>query len=220
MPGIGLWYAALPMRLCLIGPARRDLAALRKRAEFVLDQLAPDRVVYLGVDGALDDVVGRWAVELVKGDPSDDAVWHRASVACAGGTHEQIDAFLDTERRRQRLKLLECLPGPTARTIEMFDTIVAVLIHDKALLDEEDMLPASLLVFGRSAEPVIHRVGVRCFLSPGPAPHPRGGVALLTEEGDKVRATIYGADGAAVMSEIVGQPMGTARMTIQGGKGS
>jgi len=185
----------------------------------VLDELSPDRAVYLGVDGALDDVVSRWAVDLVKGDPSDDAVWKRAQETCARGTHVQIQAFLELERRRQRLKRLECLPHPTARTIEMFDTVVTVLIHDKALLDEEDMLPASLLVFGRSAEPIIHRIGMRCFLSPGPAAHPRGGVALLTQEEDNVRATIYGADGAIVMNEIVGQPIRGARMTVKGGKG-
>lgn len=207
------------MRLCLIGPARRDLAALRRRAEFVLDVLSPDRAVYLGVDGALDDVVSRWAVDLVKGDPSDEAAWKRAQETCARGTHEQLQRFVATERRRQQLKRLECLPHPTARTIEMFDTVVTVLIHDKALLDEEDMLPASLLVFGRSADPVIHRIGMRCFLSPGPAGHPRGGVALLTQEDEKVRAAVYAEDGSVVMSEIVGQPIRGARMTVKGGKG-
>jgi hypothetical protein len=209
------------MRLGLIGPAKRNPKVLRERAEFVLDELRADRAVYLGVDGALDDVVKQWAHELVKGDPSDSAVWQRAAQSCAGASAEQISAFLAAERRRQQLKQLECLPHANARTIELFESVVAVLIHDKALLDEEDMLPASILVFGRSAEPVIHKIGLRCFLSPGPVTHPNGGVALLAEEEDgNVRASLYGIDGSVVKSEVVAQPNRAARMTVQGGAAS
>jgi hypothetical protein len=206
------------MRLGLIGPAKRNPQVLRERAEFMLDELRVDRAVYLGVDGALDDMVTQWAKELVHGDPADDAVWQRASRECAKGSSEQIREFLKAERSRQKLKCFESLPHANARTIEMFETVVAVLIHDKALLDEEDMLPASILVFGRSAEPVIHKIGFRCFLSPGPVTHANGGVALLCEEeGETVRASIYASDGKCVMTEVVAQPNRAARMTVQGG---
>ncbi len=205
------------MRLGLIGPARKDPVILKKRAEFLLDVLHVDRAVYLGVDGVLDEVVRGWASQLVQGDPSDAAVWQRAVDACSTAKHEQIDAFLEAERGRQRLKILECLPHATARTIELFETVVAVLIHDKALLDEEDMLPASIMVFGRSAEPLVHRIGLRCFVSPGPANHPQGGVAMLTDEGDEgVRASIYAPDGTVVQTEVVAQPTAATHMTVQG----
>ena len=205
------------MRLGLIGPAKKDVAVLRQRAEFVLDELHVDRAVYLGVDGILDEVVRSWASSLVGGEPSDLAVWERAVKSCCKAAHAEIDAFLSAERNRQRLKLLECLPNASARSIELFETVVAVLIHDKALLDEEDMLPASILVFGRSADPVVHRVGVRCFISPGPAGHERGGVVLLTDEdGEGVTASIFGKDGTRVQTELVARPNQAAHVTVQG----
>jgi predicted phosphodiesterase len=111
---------------------------------------------------------------------------------------------------------LECLAHRQARTVEIFDGIVAVIIYDKGLLDEEDMLPASVLIFGRSADPVIRKVGPRTFVSPGPAAHPKGGVALLEDQGTNVQVTIYGPDGHEVSSEAVTQMGRVGKMTVQG----
>lgn len=204
------------MHLGLIGPCKQNPAVLRARAQFLLDEIQVDRAVYLGVDGALDEVVRAWARSLVQGEPSDDSVWGRAAELCSKAAPPEIDAFLAAERQRQRLKALECLQHATSRTIELFETVVAVLIHDKALLDEEDMLPASLLAFGKSAEPIIHKIGARCFVSPGPANHPGGGVMVLRDESDVVTASIYAPDGACVQKEVVAQPMRMARLTVQG----
>ena len=54
------------------------------------------------------------------------------------------------------------------RTIEMFGDRVAVLIHDKALLDEEDIFSATFLVYGKSDGPLVKKIGPRWFLTPGP----------------------------------------------------
>ena len=40
------------------------------------------------------------------------------------------------------------------RTVEMFGDRVAVLIHDKALLDEEDIFSATFLIYGKSDAPL------------------------------------------------------------------
>ena len=45
------------MRLALLGPAGTRTKALEAAARFVLEQLRVDRAVYLGVDGALDEVI-------------------------------------------------------------------------------------------------------------------------------------------------------------------
>ena len=42
-----------------------------------------------------------------------------------------------------------------------------MLLYDKALLDEEDILPASLLIFGKHPVPLVRQVGSRTFISPG-----------------------------------------------------
>jgi hypothetical protein len=195
---------------------------LRARAQFVIDELRVARAVYLGADGALDELVRRWAGELVGGEPADDAAWERAASACATASHDGIDAFLRAERRRQALRVLECLPHASARSIELFhDKVVAVLIHDKALLDKEDMLPAAILAFGRSSEPLVHRVGQRTFVSPGPAAHPRGGVAMLDDDQEgTVSASIFAPDGTRVLCETVASAAQVARLTVQGASSS
>lgn len=206
------------MRLGLIGPCHGNFTALRSRAEFVLGELNVDRAVYLGVDGALDAVVMSWAREIVAADPSDAALWARAADACGTAPFQRIDAFIEKERRRARLKLLECLPHAAARSVELFETIVSVLIYDKAHLDEDDILPATILIFGKSREPLIHRVGSRIFVTPGPATHPAGGVALLAEEDDKVIATVFAPDGKPVRKETAAQLGSNVRVTVQGAR--
>jgi len=41
------------------------------------------------------------------------------------------------------------LPPPPARAIEMIDDRVVLLVHDKAVLDEEDIANAHLIVYGK-----------------------------------------------------------------------
>ncbi len=186
------------MRLGLLGPAGSDLGALGalgRAAEFLLNGARVHRAIYLGNDGALDRAVAAWARKLVGDDPSDDAAWRRAAEIAASGTPDQIDKFVQTERARLRLKSLEALPEQIARTIEMVGDRVAVLIHDKALLDEEDILAANLLFFGKSEGPLVRRIGARWFVTPGPIGSPGGGVAVLDDEGDEVAITIYDSVG-------------------------
>lgn len=204
------------MRLVVIGPANGDHAALRQRAQFALEKLAPDRVLYLGVDDVFDSMVERWATDIVQGDPSDAAVWDRAARACASSGHAMIDAFLKRERSRARLKMLARLPHAQARTVEMFQGLVTVIIHDKAYLDEEDILPATLLVFGKSKDPVLHRVGQRVFIAPGPIDHAEGGLVLIEEEGEAIVARFHAADESLKRNEVVASLGRSVRLTVQG----
>ncbi len=156
------------VRLGLLGPARGDLVALARAARLLADRAHVDRVVYLGADDALDCVVASWAATLVGGDPSDARLFGRAAHACVDASADAIAAFVAAERGRAYLRSFASLPPPPARTVEIVDGRVAVLVHDKATLDEDDIASASLLVFGRSEAPVLRRVGTRTFLSPGP----------------------------------------------------
>ena len=163
------------VRLGLLGPARGDLVALARAARILADHAHVDRVVYLGADGALDRVVASWATTLVGGDPSDARLFGRAARACVDASAAAVAAFVAAERGRAYLRSFAALPPPPARTVEIVDGRVAVLVHDKATLDEDDIASAALLVFGRSEAPVLRRVGTRTFLSPGPivlAPRP------------------------------------------------
>jgi hypothetical protein len=191
------------------------VGALGRAAEFLLNGARVHRAIYLGNDGALDRAVAAWARKLVGDDPSDDGAWRRAVGVALDGAPEQIDRFVSTERARQRLKALEALPEQVARTIEMVGDQVAVLIHDKALLDEEDILAANLLVFGKNDVPLVKKIGARWFVTPGPIGCPGGGLAVLDDEGPDVLVTIYDSTGRPGVKELLATTRGT-KMRVQG----
>lgn len=191
------------MRLGLLGPAGNEVGALGRAAEFLLNGARVHRAIYLGTDGALDRAVAAWARKLVGDDPSDDAAWRRAASVASVGTPDQIDKFVQTERARLRLKSLETLPEDFSRTIEMIGDRVAVLIHDKAQLEEEDILAANLLFFGKSELPVVRKIGARWFVTPGPIGCPGGGIAVVDDEGEDVAVTIYDSAGQVAQRELL-----------------
>jgi len=191
------------MRFAVLGPANDDLAALEKGASLLLFELEAEQVVYLGPDDALDRLVLDWARRLVGPDPSEDALWNRAR-SCCSASAEDIDRFIAAERRRDRLKALKCLPGATSRTVEILEGRLAVLLYDKALLDEEDILPASLLIFGKSKEPLVRHVGSRTFVSPGELGEGRAGIALFADDPNgEVTVSIYEPAGGIIASHVL-----------------
>lgn len=191
------------MRLGLLGPASGDVGALGRGAEFLLNGARVHRAIYLGKDGALDRAVAAWARKLVGDDPSDDGAWRRAAEIALNGTPESIDRFVATERARIRLKALEALPEQNSRTIEMVGNRVAVLIYDKAQLEEEDILAANILLFGKSEAPLVRRIGSRWFVTPGPIGSRGGGLAVLDDEQDEVVVTIYDTTGKPTHREVL-----------------
>jgi hypothetical protein len=189
------------MRLGLLGPARDNRQTLERAARFLLCDLGVDRAVYLDVDHALDSVVRGWAERLVAGDPAEDAIWQRATERCLRANPAEIDEFIAAERERSALKIFESLPGDTARSIEILNGKVAVLIYDKDDLDEEDLLPASFLVFGASAEPVVKSVGDRWFLSPGTLEH--FGLMTLEDRDDGVHLILFDSECREVRRQVL-----------------
>lgn len=191
------------MRLGLLGPAGDDLATLARSAEFLLNGAKVNRAIYLGADDALEETVGLWAESLVGSDASDEGLWNRAFRVAAEGTAEQIDGFLRGERARLRLKSLEGLPTSELRSVEMFGDRVAVLIHDKALLDEEDIFSATFLVYGKSDGPLVKKIGPRWFLTPGPIGSTGGGALVLDDANDEVVATLYDGEGREARAQVL-----------------
>jgi hypothetical protein len=181
------------MRLALLGPAEGQPGPLEAAARFVLSMDHVDRAVYLGVDGALDPIIKKLATELVGENPSADAVWSRAARACLRAPSAQIDAYIAAERALARLRVFEALPNEQTRAVEMLGSALAVMIFDKGLLNEEDMLPARILSFGKSKTHVIKSVGKRWFLSPGS--YQEGGLMVLEDTDDGVSLLLLDAEG-------------------------
>lgn len=202
------------MRIGLLGPSEGDVASLGRASEFLLNSARVHRAIYLGVDGALDRAVATWARKLVGDDPSDEAAWRRAADIALSGTAEQLDRFVASERARLRLKALEALPEKEGRTIEMFGDRVAVLIHDKANLDEEDILAANILIFGKNEGPLVRRIGPRWFVSPGLLTG-AGGIAVIDDEEEDIRLTIHDPVGKVTATEVL-TVQRAAKMRVQG----
>jgi hypothetical protein len=207
------------MRLGVLGPAEGDLPALARAAQRLLDVDRADRVLYLSDDDALDLVVASWARELVGSDPSEKVLYDRAAARCGLARPAQIDAFVAQERARHRLKVFASLPAAPQRTIEILDGRVVLFVFDKATLDEEDIAAASVLVFGKSTEPLLRRVGSRTFLSPGPIASPHGGRALLDDSDGGMRVRILDASGSVVAEDMLAPARAGAKMKVQGDLG-
>jgi hypothetical protein len=207
------------MRLGLLGPAYKDLDGLARAARFLLADVRVDRAIYLGKDDALEEVAFAWAGALVGGDPSDDAVFDRALEPALDGSPERLDGLLRAERARLRLRALEALPREGLRSMEMFGDRVAVLLYDKALLDEEDIFSATFLIYGKSDEPLVKKIGQRWFLSPGRIGSPGGGSLVLDDEQEEVVATFYDGEGKSQQKETL-KVARAAKLRVQGGEPS
>ncbi len=205
------------MRLGVLGPSDGDLVLLAQAAQVLIDRAEVDRVIYLGADDALDRVVAAWARELVGMDPSESLVFERAAHVCADATPAQIDAFVGGERARRRLRVFTTVPPAPGRTIELFDGRVAVIVSDKAILDEDDIAGAAFLIFGKSPVPVVHRVGSRSFFAPGPlAAGAEGGIAVVDDQGGGVTIDFLDSDGSIKKTERLDQRLaGGAKLRVQ-----
>ena len=170
------------MRIGLVGPAEEEPALLREACEFLLNQVEVDQVIYLGAAATLRRVTEQWAQQVMQGPATWDRFLDEAAKIAISGDSGALDALLARERERERLRALRGLPPPPSRTIELFDDKVVLLVHDKAVLDQEDIANALLIVYGRSKQVALHRFGPRAFFTPGPLKLAR--VAVLEPEPD------------------------------------
>ncbi|MGZ3477080.1 MAG: hypothetical protein ACXWUG_25905 [Polyangiales bacterium] len=201
------------MRIALLGYCDGDVGALARAAHTALVRMCADRVVYLGGDPAIEDVVFGWTFVLDAVEPISE----RARMLIDAGP-AQLEEELARERARRDLERLHALAGPNLRAVEMLHDRLVVLTDDKAGLDEEDLLPASFIVFGKG-EAIIRRVGTRVFLCPG-SPKKRTEGLLVLEEADNgaVLATLHEIDGTERAREAL-ETSRALKMKVQGAAG-
>lgn len=199
------------MRLCLIGPVDGRAPVLARAVAVALDQLRADAIVYLGVDDALDIVGAAWMSLLGVEAPLAERV-----AAVVDADAEAIHQTLQAEHLARRLSRVRALASATSRSVELVHDRIVLLVADKADLDEEDLLPASLIIFGRGS-PTLRRVGTRVFLSPGTPGKAGEGILLLDEgEGDgTVTVTFCDVAGVVRQREVLEATRG-ARVRVQG----
>jgi hypothetical protein len=217
------------VRLALIGPAGGDRATFARMADVVLNVAKASRAIYLGEDDALNDAVASWAEALVGPDASDDGIWERALSVLGQGEDgmppaspgrgrnlaADIDAFVHREKARLRLKSLEGFPPGDQRVVEIIGDRLALLVHDRASLDEDDVFSASLLVYGKSDAPLAKRIGSRWFLTPGPITETgEAGAVVLDDSAGDLQAIFYDLGGQPTRAEALSHPR-EGRVNVQ-----
>jgi len=195
------------MRLGLIGPADGDIKLLREAAEFLLGDCGVDQATYLGIDKTIRHVVDAWSVEIMGGAAGEDAFLRAAAEIALTGDATGITTLLKRDQDVRRLSALRCLPPPPARAVEVLDDKVMLFVHDKALLDEEDIANAFLVVYGRGKQLALNRFGPRTFFTPGPLK--AGRVAVIEREKD-------GSLAIAQFNPQTGEPTGRETLFARG----
>jgi hypothetical protein len=99
---------------------------------------------------------------------------------------------------------------------ELLGGRVALFVYDGETLSEEDLAGASLVVFGKSEEPMLKRVGARLHVAPGAIVSKTGGCAVLDDGAGNVRIEILSASGDVTAREIMAAPSAAARMWAHG----
>ncbi|HJL16178.1 MAG TPA: hypothetical protein RMH99_11000 [Sandaracinaceae bacterium LLY-WYZ-13_1] len=189
------------MRIGLVGPANGDRQVLREALEFVLGDVDVDQAIYLGDDEeTVDAVLEAWREELFEGREPEGAFLDRAVELACEGSAEALEGLLTAEETARRLGRVRKMPPPPARAVEMLADRIFLAVHDKSVLDEEDIANSSLIVYGQSAEAQLKRFGPRYFLTPGPLSEDRVAVLELESDG-KVSIALYEISGVPVWRE-------------------
>jgi hypothetical protein len=171
------------VRIGLLGPlpAESPPGVLERACDFLLTTQAATRIVYLGADDALEQLVVDWATRLVGGDPTDEAAWARAAQVAIAGSADQIDGFVTKERKRLSLRALVSLPEDTLSALETMGDTTVLLIHRRGDIEPDDVASAQVLIYGNGAQPLVERLGSRWFVTPGSMAG-AGGVGVLDDE--------------------------------------
>jgi hypothetical protein len=194
------------MRIGLVGPSEEDPKLLREAGEFLLGDCGVEQAIYLGSSTTLEGVLEGWSREVMQGAATEAHFLEQAVELALGAEPRAIDALLARDRERRRLSALRCVPASPARAVELFDDKVVLLVHDKALLDQEDIANAFLIVYGRSKQSALHRFGPRTFFTPGPLR--LGRVAVLEREPD-------GHLAIALFDPRTGEPRGRETVHVR-----
>ncbi len=196
------------MRIGVIGQAGNAKRELRKAIEVLLADPEMRQVIYLGMDGSVEDVVAEWAKEISS---ADDFFARAVEVACEGDASAIAD-LLARDGEGQRLSAVRKLPEPPARAIEMLEKWIVLGVHDKATLDEDDVANAHVIVYGKSNDADFKRFGPRAFLTPGPLAKGKVGVVSLLPDGG-LELELLDLEGRALRKEEISAAAGKVVVT-------
>lgn len=188
------------MRLGLIGPAGDAKPALYRAISTLLGEFGVDQVVYLGVDGAVDELASRWTAEI--GGIGPEAFEQKAVELALEGSPHALRSFLEADAELRRLEAVRVLPPAPALSIEMLDDRFVLFVYDKAVLEEDDIANAQIIVYGASKQFLFRRFGHRAFFTPGPLAEGSIGIVETDVDG-RLTVTVHDLDGRSLLRETL-----------------
>jgi len=197
------------VRIGLLGPGE-DEALFREAVSFLLGTGDAEQIVYLGEAEFLEAATARWVAEL--GVATEEDFRRRTLEVAMSGSAEDVDGLLSRDAITASLAQIRKLPPAPARAIELIDDRVVVFVHDKAVLDEEDIANAAMVAYGKASEAGVRRFGKRLFVTPGPLAGRR--VAMIEDERDGAFVAILELSGKSVVREALGG--GSTKLTVTG----
>jgi hypothetical protein len=189
------------MRIGLVGPGADAPSELERALTMLLRDATVRHVLYLGDDDAVDPLVAQWAGRGLD----EDALLSQAASLAVNGSADEIAALLDADRAARRPLAVRKLPDPPSRAIEMLDRFIVLGVHDKAVLDEDDIASAHIIVYGKSDGPSLRRFGPRSFFTPGPVRSGHVGY-LSVEQNGQCEVSIARLSGNVILRERLAAP--------------
>lgn len=189
------------MRIGLVGPGADAPAELERALSMLLEDASIRQVLYLGDDDAIDPLIAAW-----RGRGLDeDTLLSQAAALALNGSADEISALLEADRAARRPLAVRKLPPLPSRAVEMLDRFIVLGVHDKAVLDEDDIASAHIIVYGKADGPSLRRFGPRSFFTPGPV---RGGHVgyLALEPSGQCEVAVARLSGNVILREHLPAP--------------
>jgi hypothetical protein len=191
------------VKIGVVGPTE-DVDGCRAALLMLLRDQGVDQAVFLGTDAVLEGAVEGLGEALERA--RDQGFLDEAVRVAESGTPDAIRALLEADERSVGAGAVRKIPAPPARAVELVGDRIVLWIHDKALLDEDDIANASLIVYARSEQSEVRRFGKRAFATPGPL---TGGHLLVIEPGTAgLVVSLVGLDGRVELREALGGTQG------------
>ena len=118
------------------------------------------------------------------------------------GAASALERLLAADAAVQRLDTVRKLPPSPARAVEMLDDRIVLMVHDKAVLDQDDIANAHIVVYGKWPVADLKRFGHRYFFTPGPLGDRKVGIVELEDDGS-VAVSLYDPSGAPLFRETL-----------------
>ena len=118
------------------------------------------------------------------------ARWPTATANCISAPPAKIRDYLARESEREQLRRFESLREVNSRSVEILGGRLLIMVRDRKLLSEEDLIPANYLAMGVSDGPILKQVGSRWFIAPGPLGGASGVVILDELPGGELQYTL------------------------------